>query len=189
MDNIWKATAKQFLHSKSGVTGLVMIAIILVFTIYSLLAVPQNVAFAWNNPQSWTGNPISAAPAWVSVLGVRVSPSIVGRLSNWQLTNLTAGVTHIFEYNSNLSFTWISGAVPQDALFIPEYHGTAASATVSWSKPDGKPITIQILGNILGNGIRRKYRRFQKCPKSIHRYSNGPVSYWSYEIGGYGFPF
>jgi peptide/nickel transport system permease protein len=111
-----------------------------------LLAVPQNVAFAWNNPQSWTGNPISAAPTWVSVLGVRVSPSIVGRLSNWQLTNLTAGATHIFEYNSNLSFSWNSGALPQDALFIPEYHGTAASATVSWTKPDEKPITIQISG-------------------------------------------
>ncbi len=144
MESIWKLTIKQFFHSKSGVAGLVMIGVILIFTAYSLVAVPQDISLSWNNPQVWTGNPISAAPAWVALLGSHVSPSIVGSLGNWKSTNLTAGATHVYEYNANWNFTWSSSSAPQDVLFVPAFHNTAASATVAWTKPGAKPITIQI---------------------------------------------
>lgn len=144
MDSIWRVTAKQFLHSKSGIAGLVMIAIILLFTVYSVATVPSDIALKWQNPQAWEGNPISAAPAWVSLLGAKTSPSLLGSLGSWKSTNFTAGATHVYEYNSNMNFSWSSSAEPQDVLFVPVYEGNAVSATISWTKPGGKPISIQI---------------------------------------------
>lgn len=121
-----------------------MIAVILILTAFSLMTVPANIAFRWNNPQSWTGNPIAAAPAWISSLGAKVSPSIIGKISAWQPKNYSAGATRIYEYDSELNFTWRSSTVAQDILFIPVYKGTAVSASLTWTKPNGKPITIQI---------------------------------------------
>jgi peptide/nickel transport system permease protein len=144
MESIWRATVRQFFHSKSGVAGLVMIAIILGFAVYSSLAIPQDISLKWDNPQSWTGNPIAAAPSWVSILGVKVSPSLLGSLGTWQNASLNAGTTKVYEYNSNLNFTWKDSVVPQDILFVPVYRGSAVSATVAWTKPGGKSITIQI---------------------------------------------
>ena len=144
MDSIWKATVKQFFHSKSGIAGLAMISVILMVTTYSVVTVPQDIAFSWNNPQSWTGNPVSAAPAWVSILGARVSPSYVNSLSDWKNTSLIAGATTVYEYYSNLTFAWSSTSLPQDILFIPLFKGSAVSATITWKKPNSAPISIQI---------------------------------------------
>jgi peptide/nickel transport system permease protein len=144
MDSIWKSTTRQFLRSKSGFAGLVMMIVILLFTVYSAAEVPQNIAFKWNNPQSWTGNPVGAAPVWVGVIGLHVSPSIPVSLKMWQESNVSAGAARFYEYNSNSSFSWSSSTTPQDVSFLPTFRGNAISATIAWTKPGAKAVDIQV---------------------------------------------
>ncbi|MHB2036907.1 MAG: ABC transporter permease [Nitrososphaerales archaeon] len=144
MDSFWKSIMKEFLNSKSGRVGMAFIIIILILALYSIIAVPNNIYFKWNNPAAWAANPLHAPPTWVEYLGAKVSPSISNNFSGWQLKLLNAGSTNVFEYTASTSFTWNSATPPQDVIIDPVFIGSAIAGTITWTKPGLSSLQISI---------------------------------------------
>jgi peptide/nickel transport system permease protein len=61
-----KAMWKEFSHSKIGITGIAILAILFVMSIIAFVTIPLDSFKTWNDPASWLQYPKSAQPAWVN---------------------------------------------------------------------------------------------------------------------------
>ncbi|MHB8568418.1 MAG: ABC transporter permease [Nitrososphaerales archaeon] len=135
---------KELLRSKSGIAGIVIIVILFGLTIYSIFGLPANLSLEWQNGQAWVLNPIDAPPTWVGIFGINTAPTLNVILTNWQEQTLSAGPSNFYEYSSSSSFHWGTGDMPQDLAFVPQFQGHPSTATITFAKPQGKSIQIQL---------------------------------------------
>ena len=61
--------AREFRRSKSGLVGGAMLLGLIIMTVYSAVAVPQEAYREWSNPSFWEDLPKSAAPVWAGAGG------------------------------------------------------------------------------------------------------------------------
>ncbi len=135
---------RELLRSKAGIAGIAITVILSVLTVYSIFGLPQDLPVQWQNGQAWVLNPVDAPPAWIGLFGANSAPTQNVFLGNWQKQTLSAGATTFYEYSSSASFSWNSQSFPQNVAFVPEFQGHASTATITFSKPQGKSITITV---------------------------------------------
>ena len=56
----------EFSHNKIGMTGIVMLAVLLLMSIVAFVTIPFENFKTWNDPASWLLYPKSAQPSWVN---------------------------------------------------------------------------------------------------------------------------
>ena len=67
MSSITPTEIKQeFLKSKIGVAGIVILTILAITSIITITAIPSETLREWNNPSSWISYPKVAIPVWVN---------------------------------------------------------------------------------------------------------------------------
>ncbi|MDA4113274.1 MAG: ABC transporter permease [Thaumarchaeota archaeon] len=137
---------REFLRSRSGLFGLVLLVLLLATSLYVFIAIPQSDVSKWENPAAWQGNPVSAPPVWVNYLGEDAPTSVVVSLTGW--TSSASG--GIYTYNSTDSVVWDHVVPPSDFSVTPVFNGTAYEVSVTWTKPDGSAIPITLTSPISG---------------------------------------
>lgn len=128
---------KQLLNSKSGIAGLVMIAILIILTFYATFALSPSLPFQWNNGNVWVLNPSAAPPSWIGVFGINNAPTLSINFSNWATTIVPYGDLSYYVYSSSISFKWSSNEYPQNIAFVPQFSGNASTDQITWTKPSG----------------------------------------------------
>ena len=76
---------RGFRHSKLGLTGIIILILLVGISIYTVTSIPLSSFRQWNSPTYWVEYPASAAPAWTNV----------------GLFRPTAAVHTIFPYDSS----------------------------------------------------------------------------------------
>ncbi|MEJ2771992.1 ABC transporter permease [Stygiolobus sp. CP8521M] len=132
---------REFLHNKMGLTGLIILLILLVFTVVAL-SVPAQVYESWNNPASWSEYPKHVPPAWLGIF-----------YPNKYFTTEQLSPTNISEYSPakdiyialiTFSFNWTKSFPAYNVYFIISTNSTPIEEVVFWNKPDGSTIQIQV---------------------------------------------
>src|ERR671920_1909347 len=57
----------EFLRSKSGIAGVIILASLIIITLFAILAIPLESFRQWNNPNYWIDYPKAAAPQWTNI--------------------------------------------------------------------------------------------------------------------------
>ena len=58
---------QEFLKSKIGIAGIVILTILVITSIVAMIVIPVETFKEWNNPSSWISYPKVAIPAWVNL--------------------------------------------------------------------------------------------------------------------------
>ncbi len=138
--NQLKTYDRDFLKSKSGVFGLIVLIILIGTSVYVLVAIPSSEVYKWDNPTAWQGNPISAPPSWVNLLGQDAPTSATVSLADW--TQQVSG--GIYTYTATATLAWNHAVSPSDFAVVPIFNGTAYEVSINWTKPDGSSIPITV---------------------------------------------
>jgi peptide/nickel transport system permease protein len=59
----------EFIRSKSGITGVIILFILISMTLYAFFGIPFLSFKEWNNPNYWIDNPRLASPIWSDFFG------------------------------------------------------------------------------------------------------------------------
>jgi peptide/nickel transport system permease protein len=131
---------KEFLKSKMGVAGIVILTILISISIITIIIIPIETFQEWNNPESWITYPKAAIPIWVNLFltekipehKILVEPNIQ-TLSNNEI-NLTS-------YQFNLDFNY--DQFPKDFIYsyLLEYSGSPL-LQMSVIRPDGVKLEL-----------------------------------------------
>ena len=65
---------KEFLKSKMGIAGIVILSILIAISIGAVIFIPLETFQQWNNPQNWISYPKTAIPAWVNLFMIEKIP-------------------------------------------------------------------------------------------------------------------
>jgi peptide/nickel transport system permease protein len=57
---------KEFLKSKIGISGIIILAILVITSLMTMILIPVDTLKEWNNPSSWIAYPKVAIPVWVN---------------------------------------------------------------------------------------------------------------------------
>jgi peptide/nickel transport system permease protein len=149
---------RELLKSKSGVFGLVMLALLIGTSLYVVVAIPQSQVSKWQNPAAWQGNPASAPPAWVNYFGVDAPQTIYLSLNGWSGSTSTSSAA----YSASASFTWKHGVLPSNLAVTPNFNGTAYEVLVVWTKPDGNTVQFEQSAPVSGTSYDLTAVSFQQ---------------------------
>ena len=136
---------QEFLKSKMGIVGVIILAMLITTSIITIITIPIETFQEWNNPVNWILNPKVAIPVWVNIFTIEkipehkilVNPNIE-RISNEEIT-LTS---HQFGFNFDYNY------FPNDFIyeFSSEYSGSPL-LQISVIRPDG--IKLDLLSTSL----------------------------------------
>lgn len=135
-----KTYLREFMKSKSGLLGLVVLVILIATSIYVIVEIPESQVYKWDNPAGWQGNPVSVPPTWINLLGYDAPQSVMVPLSSWS-SQVSGG---IYTYTSTATVDWDHPVLPSDLAVTPFFNGTAYEVYITWTKPDGTSIPITL---------------------------------------------
>ena len=59
---------REFFRSKMGITGIIILGMLIIISIITIIIFPVETFQEWNNPNSWMTYPKTAIPVWVNLL-------------------------------------------------------------------------------------------------------------------------
>jgi peptide/nickel transport system permease protein len=139
---------KEFSKSKSGMAGLIMLAILLIISIYVLAAYPANIGNTWNNPKSWQAYPPKSPPSWLGLFNPNYPPTIIFADQQWNTATQSGS---FINYSNSYSFKWTSPSKASDVIFAPQFNGSLVEAVITWTKPDGNSFQIFVANPTAGS--------------------------------------
>lgn len=143
-----KRTFREMMRYPSAVMGMVMILILLLISVYTLIAIPYDEAIKlWRGgEETWYRNPKLVPPAWFNHFSKVKQPEsfvINDSEGNYEKTVVENSdgsrlitITYTFDYEYD--------AFPQDLMFYftNKYASKQPFATLTWSTPDGRTIRL-----------------------------------------------
>ncbi|HXV66756.1 MAG TPA: ABC transporter permease [Nitrosopumilaceae archaeon] len=126
---------QEFLKSKIGITGIVILLVLVAISIGSAIVIPVETFQQWNNPQNWILYPKTAIPSWVNLFKFEKIPEHKILDSPYMQTisqdEITA-VSHQFQLN------YMYDDFPSDFIyeFTAKYTGSPL-LQISVIRPDG----------------------------------------------------
>ena len=151
---------KELFKSKSALTGIVILSVLAGLTIYSVVSLPSNISYTWQNGEAWVLYPIDAPPQWINFLGFPTAPTINLSLSQWTKETISAGAANFSEYSASTTFKWSSGVFPQDLAFEPMFSGNASTIALTWVKPQGPSILVSVSEPASGEAYEAQSQTF-----------------------------
>jgi peptide/nickel transport system permease protein len=131
---------KEFLKSKMGVAGIVILTILISISIITIIIIPIETFQEWNNPESWITYPKAAIPIWVNLFLTEKIPEhkILAEPNSQTLSNNEINLT---SYQFNLDFNY--DQFPKDFIYsyLLEYSGSPL-LQMSVIRPDGVKLEL-----------------------------------------------
>jgi len=134
----------DFFHSKTGITGVVILLLLISMTLYAMTSVPLQSFQQWNNPAYWIDYPQNAAPAWTNLFkfGQKMPEHII--LTQKQASKTASfdhgirTITHTYTVNYNY------GSYPTDFMipYSAKYGQTPPVLRIDVMRPDGRDFLI-----------------------------------------------
>ena len=136
---------QEFLKSKMGITGIIILGILIMISIIAIITIPIEMFQEWNNPVNWISNPKAAMPIWVNIFMSEKIPEHkildnpnIERILNDEITLTSHQFGVNFDYDD----------FPNDFIyeFSSEYSGSPL-LQMSVIRPDG--IKLDLLSTSL----------------------------------------
>ena len=105
---------KEFLKSKMGVAGIVILTILISISIITIIIIPIETFQEWNNPESWITYPKAAIPIWVNLfLAEKIPEHKI--LAEPNIQTLSNNEINLTSYQFNLDFNY--DQFPKDFIY------------------------------------------------------------------------
>lgn len=153
-----RSLLREFLRSKSGVVGLVMMGLLVSASLYVVATTSKSDVIKWNDPAAWQGNPAAAPPTWVNYFGVDAPASVGLTLAHWSGSTSATGSA----YSATATFDWKHGVPASNLDVIPVFNGTAYEIEVLWTKPDGDTLQMSLTTPVSGTDYDLTTPSFQQ---------------------------
>lgn len=126
---------KEFLKSKMGITGIVILIILISTSIIAIVAIPVETFQEWNNPSNWISNPKVAIPIWVNIFLTEKIPEHT-ILENPNIEKITNQGIMLTSHQFGVKYDYDD--FPNDFIyeFSSEYSGSPL-LQMSVIRPDG----------------------------------------------------
>ena len=126
---------QEFLKSKMGITGISILAILILVSIVAMITIPIDTFQEWNNPTNWIAYPKVAVPVWVNFFTADKIPEHI-ILENPSTQTNTNGEISLISHQFGFNFGY--DKFPNDFIyeFSSEYSGTPL-LQMSIIRPDG----------------------------------------------------
>ena len=131
---------KEFLKSKMGVAGIVILTILISISIITIIIIPIETFQEWNNPESWITYPKAAIPIWVNLfLTEKITEHKI--LAEPNIQTLSNNEINLTSYQFNLDFNY--DQFPKDFIYsyLLEYSGSPL-LQMSVIRPDGVKLEL-----------------------------------------------
>jgi len=135
-----KEIKQEFSKSKMGLTGIGILGILIIMSIFALIFIPIETFQEWNNPSSWISFPKTALPAWVNIfLSEKIPEHKI--LTEPRITALNEG--EISLYSHQFSFNYSFDDFPSDFIYelSTKYQGSPL-LQISVLRPDNEKIEL-----------------------------------------------
>ena len=136
MSNITSQDIKtEFFKSKMGIAGIVILAILILTSVVTIVAIPVETFQEWNNPGSWITYPKAATPVWVNLFLMEKIPEHK-ILKDPKINDFSNNEINLSSYQYNFNFEY--DQFPND--FIYSYSTKYADSPLvemTVMRPDG----------------------------------------------------
>jgi peptide/nickel transport system permease protein len=131
---------KEFLKSKMGVAGIVILTILISISIITIIIIPIETFQEWNNPESWITYPKAAIPIWVNLFLTEKIPEHK-ILVEPNIQTVFGDEINLTSYQFNLDFNY--DQFPKDFIYsyLLEYSGSPL-LQMSVIRPDGVKLEL-----------------------------------------------
>jgi len=136
---------QEFLKSKIGITGITILAILVLTSIVAIITIPVETFQEWNNPGSWISYPKVAIPVWMNLFMAEKIPE--HRILEYpSIQTNSQGTISVTSHQFGLNFDYDD--FPNDFIyeFTSEYSGSPL-LQMSVVRPDG--IKLELLSTSL----------------------------------------
>src|ERR687889_2208772 len=130
----------EFLRSKSGIAGVIILISLIIITLYAVLAIPLESFRQWNNPNYWIDYPKAAAPQWtnIGIFGPKQFEHLIMTLDDASITKIVTADnirTEVHSYTVDFSYD----SYPNDFMipYSVKYGQIPPVLQVDIIRPDG----------------------------------------------------
>jgi len=125
----------EFLKSKMGMAGIIILTTLIIISLIAIIAIPIETFSEWNNPSNWISNPKVAIPGWVNLFLTEKIPEhkiMTDPAKKIETTGSVSVISHQFGFNFEYD------DFPNDFIyeFSAEYTG-APLLEIIVVRPDG----------------------------------------------------
>lgn len=140
-------TLRELLYYKSGLIGLAMLTILVIISLYTVIAIPADKAiYLWRSSEPWLDNPRTAAPEWIQIFIGRNLPKTIILNSDSDSLKTVSSYNGLKELKIELSFNYNYDDFPSEMnLFLKAKVSNASKLPqirLEWIKPDGERIKL-----------------------------------------------
>ena len=131
---------KEFLKSKMGIAGIVILAILVTTSIIAIITIPVETFQEWNNPGSWISYPKVAIPIWVNIFMTEKIPEHK-ILENPNIQTILQDEISLTSHQFGINFDYDD--FPNDFIYVfsSEYSGSPL-LQISVIRPDGLKLEL-----------------------------------------------
>ena len=148
-----KSVMHEILHSKSGVAGVVILALILL-TSLTAVVFPDNIVERWNDPQAWLDKPRLAAPEWTTFFtGENPSRTIIVKIQDFKRDVQRIEQLNVTKIELRARVVYDYDTPPSELNIMINLVSEARSLlSVEWIRPDGS--TVELLREVAEPGTK-----------------------------------
>ena len=160
-------TLKELLSSTTGKTGVAFFLIMVVVSLYALIANPLDFGTRlWNNPSVWADNPKSVPPSWTGIFrgSKRVDHTVFEASEPGSVRKTARGIERVYTFDLDYTFDE-APTFTSFSLQNVTYHGSPPTVSVSLVRPDGKSLSLyRLVVPAPRAGETSPVQRYQQTP-------------------------
>jgi len=103
----------EFLKSKIGITGILILLVLITISVFAIVSTPSSTFQDWNNPEKWVTYPKTSVPSWVNLFILEKIPEH----KIFESENITAEYNDIFLTSQQFRFNYEFDDFPSDFMF------------------------------------------------------------------------
>ncbi|MGC2575856.1 MAG: ABC transporter permease [Candidatus Nitrosopolaris sp.] len=137
------AVIRKLTHSRSGITGAVILLFLILITLYAVFSIPLDSFRQWNNPGYWIEYPKAAAPAWTNI-GMKLPEHIIRNSDQAVVSSVHENGINVVTHTYTIEYNYDS--YPTDFMVVYEvkYGQVPPVVQTNIIRPDGKDFRIYI---------------------------------------------
>ena len=134
----------ELIRSKTAICGMIILAALIIMTLYAVLGIPLESFRQWNNPSFWIDYPKGAAPAWTNlgIFGPTKAEHIILTKDDASISEDLFNGVRIVTYSYHIDFNHDS--YPSDFMisYSVKYHSIPPVLQIDIVRPDRQKFMI-----------------------------------------------
>ena len=129
----------EFLKSKIGITGILILLVLITISVFAIVSTPSSTFQDWNNPEKWVTYPKTSVPIWINLFILEKIPEH----KIFESENITVEHNDIFLTSQQFRFNYEFNDFPNDFMydFTLEYSDSPLLEMIV-IRPDGTSLKL-----------------------------------------------